>query len=307
MAGRAPALLLLYLFLSLLVQALPAVNPSTPSQPKSSSSSTPSLSGFAILDPKPNTVWLTESLPTVAWDKSPFPEGATVDIALLHRERKESTLLRRYVPARIGSTMVNLRPDLRPGTYALLITVFKDRSTTVLARSLVQTITVVVDDNDDEKVDTTTTSSSASSPSDNNNNNDKDDDDAEKTLSVIGSSSTLYAHEQLALNYQPKNSVVVRAPYTLGWTIPAPLKRAKHAKVDILLVDDKTTDDVVAVVATRMNAHAGFTYVNLPDTVPRGRYRLKIEMYGKGRRFVGYTSNFNVRESAMSPRNVRKA
>ncbi|KAF9972662.1 hypothetical protein BGZ73_004198 [Actinomortierella ambigua] len=305
MAGRASTLLLLYLVFTALVHALPAISPSTHSRPKS----TPSLPSFTILDPKPNTVWVAESLPTVVWDKTSFPEGATMDIALLSHERKESTLLRRYVPARIGSTMINLRPDLRPGTYAILITVFKDRSTTVIARSLVKTITIVADENNDEVIEPSAPASASPTPtsSDNDNDNDSLGERDEEPLDIIGSSSALYSHEQLALNYQPTGSVVVRAPYTLGWSIPAPLKKVKNAKVDILLVEEKSTDEVVAVVATRMNAHTGFMYVVLPDTVSRGRYRIKIEMYGKGRRFVGYTSNFTVRESAMSPRNARKA
>ncbi|KAG0235338.1 hypothetical protein BGW41_000832 [Actinomortierella wolfii] len=298
MAGRPSALLVflsLFLFLSVLTHALPAVNPTTSTDSKTPSST---LSDFAILAPKPDTLWISESLPTVSWDKSSFPEGSTVDIALLSYERKESTLLRRYVPARLGSTMVNLRPDLRPGTYALLITAFKDRSTTVLGRSLVQSIIIVEDESEDEVVNPPPSSSSSGGD---------ESHQLEKTESSLVSSSSPSAHEQIALNYQPTASVVVRAPYTLGWSIPAPLKSVKNAKVDILLVSDKKTDNTVAVIATRMNAHAGFMYVNLPDIVPKGRYRIKIEMYGKGRRFVGYTSSFSVRESAMSPRNIRKA
>ncbi|KAG0234685.1 hypothetical protein BGW42_006305 [Actinomortierella wolfii] len=304
MAGRPSALLVfLFLFLSVLAHALPTVNPTTTSTDSKTPSNT--LSDFAILAPKPDTLWISESLPTVSWDKSSFPEGSTVDIALLSYERKESTLLRRYVPARLGSTMVNLRPDLRPGTYALLITAFKDRSTTVLGRSLVQSIIIVEDESEDEVVNPPPSSSSSSVTSRNNDGGDESHQ-LEKTESSLVSSSPS-AHEQIALNYQPTASVVVRAPYTLGWSIPAPLKSVKNAKVDILLVSDKKTDNTVAVIATRMNAHAGFMYVNLPDIVPKGRYRIKIEMYGKGRRFVGYTSSFSVRESAMSPRNIRKA
>ncbi|KAG0086130.1 hypothetical protein BGZ92_008380 [Podila epicladia] len=100
-----------------------------------------------------------------------------------------------------------------------------------------------------------------------------------------------------------KSNLVLRAPYTVGWTIPKPLEGAK-SRVNILLVsrDAREGDKTVRVLATNIDAQVGFMYVFLPDDVPLKAYHIKIEIVGKGRKFSGYTHKFFTSLPAFSSR-----
>lgn len=259
--------------------------------------SKPSLFRFPINTPKMDTLWLIDSLPQVSWDTAEMPEGSTMDIALLHHAKKQSILLRRYVPTRLGSTLVNLAPELQPGTYSLLLTVFKGRTSTVVGRSLVQSIILIedisVDPEQDDEVPETTPAAS----------NDKKKVKEDEFLFKKQKTQAIQETEQVVLTHQPtKGNLVLRAPYTVGWTIPKPIEGAK-ARVNILLVSrDAEGDKTVRVLATNIDAQVGFMYVFLPEDVPLKAYSIKIEIVGKGRKFSGYTHKFMTSLPAFSSR-----
>ncbi|KAF9387701.1 hypothetical protein CPB97_002225 [Podila verticillata] len=259
--------------------------------------SKPSLFRFPISTPKMDTLWLIDSLPHVSWDTAEMPEGSTMDIALLHHAKKQSILLRRYVPTRLGSTLVNLGPELQPGTYSLLLTVFKGRTSTVVGRSLVQSIILIEDisvdpEQEDEVPETNPVAS-----------NDKKKVKEDEFLFKKQKTQAIQETEQVVLTHQPtKGNLVLRAPYTVGWTTPKPLEGVK-ARVNILLVSrDAEGDKTVRVLATNIDAQVGFMYVFLPEDVPLKAYSIKIEIVGKGRKFSGYTHKFMTSLPAFSSR-----
>ncbi|KAG0334563.1 hypothetical protein BG004_000355 [Podila humilis] len=264
-----------------------------------------------------DTLWLIDSLPQVSWDTTDIPDGSTLDIALLHHAKKESILLRRYVPARLGSTLVNLGPELKPGTYSLLLTVFKGRTSTVVARAMVQSLILIEDvsiDPEQESVDqkitsplttTTTTTSTTASPATAPVSSSREEEQEEQEEGVQDEflfkkwqSTAIQETEQLQLTHQPtKNTLVLKAPYTVGWTIPKALEGSRKSRVNILLVSKDNTgvaqkDQVVKILATNIDAKVGFMYVFLPEDTPLKSYHIKIEIYGKGRKFSGYTHKF---------------
>ncbi|KAG0048263.1 hypothetical protein BGZ83_006770 [Gryganskiella cystojenkinii] len=309
------ALVLLFSLLTT-VYALPTPQKSESSTTTTTSSPTVPFR-FDVSNPEMDTLWLVDSLPTVTWDTSLMPQGSTMDIALLHHEKRQSILLRRYVPTQAGSTLVNLRPEVVPGTYSLLMTVFKGRSSTVLGRSLVQSLIVVddeaVDPERDQEEETVSTVVKEQIDSATNVVELTEQDQETSTLATPAELTFKRKHhrqpivedqEVIQLTHQPtKGNLVLRAPYTVGWTIPKALEKARHARVQLLLVSIKT-DEVVRVLATNIDAQAGFMYVFLPEDTPIESYRIKVEIVGKGRKFSGFTHGFRTSLPAFSKRQL---
>ncbi|KAG0244218.1 hypothetical protein B0O80DRAFT_242982 [Mortierella sp. GBAus27b] len=274
--------LFLLAFLATLINALPTTQPPSKASPFR----------FEITAPVVDTLWLVDSLPTVSWDTTQMPEGSTLDIALLHHEKKQSILLRRYVPSHSGAALVNLLPEVVPGTYSLLLTVYKGRTSTVVGRSLVQSVILVEEEGTDPEQETVQRTDSKTPAEDNG-----DQKSAPRKTEMTEFSfkkknqNAIQESEQVKLTHQPtRGNVVLRAPYTVGWTIPKALKNARHVRVNILLVS--RSDEVVRTLATNVDAKAGFMYVFLPEDVPLGMYSIKIEIIGKGRKFTGRTHKF---------------
>ncbi|KAG0327879.1 hypothetical protein BGZ99_006684 [Dissophora globulifera] len=294
------AFFLLAVLATLTTDALPAPQlPPVPSQPFR----------FDVSTPLTDTLWLVDSLPTVAWDTALMPEGSTLDIALLHHEKKQSILLRRYVPARVGFAAVNLRPEITPGTYSLLLTVFKGRTSTVIGRSFVQSIILVDDESIDPEEEAIRLLNPTTVDADLNNSNEETKEIVKTVPHTPGWSEFSFKRkhqnaiqdtEVLQLTHQPKGNLVLRAPYTIGWTIPKALENARRARVNLLLVDRK--DQIVRILATNIDAKAGFIYVFLPEDTPLQRYQIKVEIIGKGRKFSGYTHTFFTSLPAFSAR-----
>ncbi|KAG0365780.1 hypothetical protein BC939DRAFT_506622 [Gamsiella multidivaricata] len=235
---------------------------------------------FTVSSPELDAVWLVNSLPTVSWDATQMPEGSTLDIALLHHAKKESILLRRYVPARRASIPVNLRPEIVPGTYSLLLTVYNGRTSSVIGRSLVQSLILVSDESVDPEQEILSPSKSEA---------------YNNSLNVVQES------ELVRLTHQPmRGTLVLSAPYTLGWTIPKALEGERHVRVNILLVSPE--DEVVRTLATNIDAKVGFIYVLLPKDIPLTKYQIKVEIIGSGRKFLGYTLSFQTTLPAFSAR-----
>ncbi|KAF8930924.1 hypothetical protein EDD21DRAFT_386287 [Dissophora ornata] len=285
------ACLLLALLAAFCVNALPA--------PQLSSKPLPFR--FDVSTPLTDTLWLVDSLPVVSWDTLQMPEGSTMDIALLNHERKESILLRRYVPTRRGSALVNLRPEIKTGTYSLLLTVYKGRTSTVIGRSLVQSVILVDNEGIDPELETVRHLGSFETI---------DDKEKETVLSKPELAefnfkkkhqNAIQETEVVELTHQPKTNLVLLAPYTIGWTIPKALETARRARVNLLLVNRKK--EVVRVLATNIDAKAGFIYVFLPEDIPLQMYQIKVEIIGKGRKFSGLTHKFDTSLPAFSPRN----
>ncbi|GJJ78458.1 hypothetical protein EMPS_10817 [Entomortierella parvispora] len=316
--------LILFIALVATVHALPTPQPprqhsehdNTPASPPADT-----IFRFDVSNPEMDTLWLVDSLPTVSWDTSAMPVGSTMDIALLHHEKKQSILLRRYVPTQVGSTLVNLRPEILPGTYSLLLTVFKGRSSTVLGRAMIQSLIVVedeaIDPEQQETVDPMVQEPSTATldliEQDHEVSTPPSDNVVLTTPTHKTSEMSEFAFrrkvraavedkEELHLTHQPtKGNLVLRAPYTVGWTIPKALEKARHARVQLLLVSNKS-DEVVRVLATNVDAKAGFMYVFLPEDTPIQMYRIKVEIVGKGRKFSGYTHKFYTSQPAFSKR-----
>ncbi|KAF9356495.1 hypothetical protein BGX26_005187 [Mortierella sp. AD094] len=269
---------LLLLLLATTINALPA--PKTPSKQQLPFR-------FEVSSPKMDTVWMVDSLPRISWDVAEMPEKSTMDIALLNHERKESILLRRYVPTRLGSTLVNLRPEITPGTYSLLLTVYKGRTSTVIGRSLIQSLILI----DDEAVDPEQEMLFH-----------LDTSNVEKKEStVFKKQDAVQESELVELTHQPtKGNLVLRAPYTVGWTIPKALEGVRNVRVNLLLVNRK--DETVRTLVSNIDAKTGFTYVFLPEDTPIEMYQIKVEIIGKGRKFSGYTHRFFTSLPAFSAR-----
>ncbi|KAF9905961.1 hypothetical protein BX616_000866 [Lobosporangium transversale] len=263
---------------------------------------------FEVSSPKTDSLWPVDSLPTISWDATQMPQGSTMDIALLHYEKKQSYLLRRYVPARLGSTLVNLQPELKSGTYSLLLTVYKGRTSSVVGRSLVHGIILSEDEAVDAEQETLRIIS--------NKDQEIEDNNEENTAESLTTSETpellLKANKQrqrmivqetelVELTHEPtKGNLVLRAPYTIGWTIPKAIEGARRIRVNLLLVS--RDDEVVRVLATNIDAKTGFLYVFLPADIPLQMYRIKVEIIGKGRKFTGYTHKFHTSLPAFSAR-----
>ncbi|KAF9351096.1 hypothetical protein BGX26_010811, partial [Mortierella sp. AD094] len=253
---------------------------------------------FDITSPKVNTEWLTDSLPAVSWDASLMPKGSTMDVALLQHAKKRSILLRRYIPAQQGTMHVNLSPEIEPGTYSLLLTVYKGRTSTVIARAFVTSLLVV---DEVQKVVQSTDTSSLNFQGRLTNILDSPTKDSKiETLHFKKDlQDAVLDDEPVQLtNESGGHSLVLMAPYTIGWTIPKALKRVPRTHVNILLVSRDSDLDgsvkVVRVLRTNIDARAGFQFVFLPKDIPRkDLYQISIEIYGNGRKFVGYTHQFS--------------
>ncbi|KAF9584652.1 hypothetical protein BGW38_005718 [Lunasporangiospora selenospora] len=287
------ALLLLAILFTLSTHALPTPRPLSAPAPSK-------LARFTTTSPRIDTVWLIDSLPQVAWDQSSLPEGATLDITLVHPDR-DPIVLRRYVPASKGSTLVNVPPTISAGTYSLLLTAFSGRSTSLVANSVVHSVILIEDEDVDPEQETPLRISDNSKTSTTPKSTPKDTDDEfsfkkQHQNAVLGT-------EQVQLTHQPtKSTLVLRAPYTVGWSIPKPLEHARHVRVNLKLV---TADDkVTTVLATNVDAKSGFMYVHLPADVPLQSYRIKVEVMGKGRKFVGYTNRFRTSLPAFASRST---
>ncbi|KAF9573408.1 hypothetical protein EC968_008590 [Mortierella alpina] len=286
------ACLVLAVFATLTANALPTPRDSTASQTEPFR--------FDVKAPQMDTLWLIDSLPTVSWDPTVMPEGSSMDIALLCHEKKQSILLHRYVPTRLGKTLVSVAPTVAPGTYSLLLTVFKGRTSTVLGRSLVQSLILVNDegtDPEDEVLRTTSTEPSVEAPK-----NVEDKVELSEFSFKKQYQNAVEESEQVLLTHQPlKGNLVLRAPYTVGWTIPKDLENARHVRVNLLLVSSRS-HEVVKVLATNIDARVGFQYVFLPEDTPLAQYQIKVEIIGKGRKFSGYTHGFHTSLPAFSAR-----
>ncbi|KAF9114584.1 hypothetical protein BGX27_010467 [Mortierella sp. AM989] len=248
---------------------------------------------FEVSAPKVDTVWTVDTLPTVSWDVSEMPEKSTMDIALLHHERKESILLRRYVPTRLGSTLINLRPETAPGTYSLLLTVYKGRTSTVIGRTLVHNL-ILMNDPEQELLFLLNTAGEDKIE-------EEDIPTVESEPVVLKKLNAIQESELVELTHQPtKGNLVLRAPYTVGWTIPKALKDVHHVRVNLLLVN--RMDESVRTLASNIDAKAAFMYVFLPEDIPLQTYRIKVEIIGNGRKFSGYTHRFHTSLPAFSAR-----
>ncbi|KAI1317230.1 hypothetical protein EDD11_008822 [Mortierella claussenii] len=285
---RTLACLLLAILAIFSVNALP-----TPQQP----SSKLEPFRFQVSSPQMDSLWLVNSLPVISWDTALMPEGSTMDIALLHHAKKQSILLRRYVSTRLGSTSVNLRPEITAGTYSLLLTVYKGRTSTVIGRSLVNSIIMIEDEGFDPERE-------AVRPI---HNVEKDVQEETSSTNVLSSfpykngQNIIQETEVVQLTHQPqKGNLVLLAPYTVGWTIPKALENARHIRVNLILVSPQ--DEVVRALATNIDAKAGFIYVFLPEDIPLKMYKIKVEIVGKGRKFSGYTHKFLTSLPAFSAR-----
>ncbi|CAO3574646.1 unnamed protein product [Mortierella alpina] len=286
------AWLVLALLATFTVNALPT--------PKESPASQTEPFRFDVKAPKMDTLWLIDSLPIVSWDPTVMPEGSSMDIALLCHEKKQSILLHRYVPTRLGKTLVSVSPTIAPGTYSLLLTVFKGRTSTVLGRSLVQSLILVNDESTDPEDEVLRTTSTEPAVGDSKNVEDKVE------LSEFSFKkqyqNAVEESEQVLLTHQPlKGNLVLRAPYTVGWTIPKDLENARRVRVNLLLVSSRS-HEIAKVLATNIDARVGFQYVFLPEDTPLAQYQIKVEIIGKGRKFSGYTHGFHTSLPAFSAR-----
>ncbi|KAF9432895.1 hypothetical protein BGZ76_010177, partial [Entomortierella beljakovae] len=230
---------------------------------------------FGVSSPKVDTIWMVDSLPTVSWDISDMPKKSTMDIALLHHERMESVLLRRYVPTQLGSTLVNLQPDIVPGTYSLLLTVYNGRTSTVIGRSLVQSLIIVQDEAVDPEQEILFSFGGS-----------KIEDKGQDDSIMIKKENLVQDPEVVELTHEPtKGNLVLRAPYTVGWTVPKSLEGVRNVRVNIQLVNRR--DEHVRTLATNIDAKIGFLYVFLPEDIPIQSYKMKVEIIGNGRKFSG--------------------
>ena len=261
-----------------------------------------------VNSPVDGATWEVGSLRSVSWDSSLMAENSTIDAALMHHEMKQAFLLRRYVLAQSGSCSLNLPPEVTPGTYSLLLTVYKKRTTTVLGRSLVSVIHIV-----DKRVLRTLSRVQASSvPADaslQGQNDTRDDRALLQPTAAIQSKSqgrdwslknTVVDQEKIHIINESGGKVRVRrAPYTLGWEVPKALRDVPNVRADILLVESghKQADSdrkVERALVTNLSAHAGFHIVLLPmDLLSPVKYRLQIVISGAGRTFVGYSRAFS--------------
>ncbi|KAG0206191.1 hypothetical protein BGX28_002326 [Mortierella sp. GBA30] len=260
---------------------------------------------FDVKAPQMDTLWLIDSLPVVSWDTSLMPENTTMDIALLCHEKKQSILLHRYVPTLQGKTLVNIAPSITPGTYSLLLTVFKGRTSTVLGRSLVQSM-ILIDhegtDPEEEEILRTTASTEPSTTLENEKNVVVRKPELSEFAFKKQNRNAVEQIEQVKLTHQPiKHNLVLRAPYTIGWTIPQALERARRVRVNLILVSART-HEVVRILETNIDARVGFKYVLLPEDVPLKNYQIKVEIVGKRRKFAGYTHEFLTSLPAFSAR-----
>ncbi|KAF9999532.1 hypothetical protein BGZ65_005133 [Modicella reniformis] len=182
-----------------------------------------------------------------------MPESSTLDIALVQREMKKAILLRRHVSARLASTQVNLGPEIEPGTYSLLLTVYRGRSSTVPGVIRVKRGILAL----------MASKHQVTSP-------------------VVSINSTSRRSSRTRFS---KTSLFT--PHTIGWTVPKALDKVPHALVNIALVsNEKGSDDsalakVVRVLAANVDARAGFQICVSAKDIPRGRiFQLRIEMSG---------------------------
>ncbi|KAG0047311.1 hypothetical protein BGZ83_007626 [Gryganskiella cystojenkinii] len=278
---------------------------------------------FNINTPATYTHWFVNSLPTISWDSTVMPKGSTLDIQLMNHEQKEGLYLSRYVPAGLGSTKVNLRPEIVPGTYSLILTVYRSRSNEVLGRSLVQPLRILVETerSEPEASSTTTTSSSSASSSTavlatrKHSRQDSSSSSsllAKKFVSRRDPNRFFFTKEfrtaelesePVSLTYPNRaTTMILMAPYTMKWVVPEPLKDDTEAKVNILVMsEDKKTlkTEVAGVLAANVNAKAGFEILFLPrDLSSKEWYFIQVEVFGRGRKFVGRTQAFKTRPSA---------
>ncbi|KAG0366012.1 hypothetical protein BGZ54_005947 [Gamsiella multidivaricata] len=229
-----------------------------------------------------------------------------MDIALMQLSKNQSTILRRYVPTHLGSTQINLRPEIAPGAYSLLLTVYKGRTSTVLSRSLVSKLFVV---EESQQVDSDTHPPSESVI--------KNPINTVELLRELKQDKGAGAEDQfhfrkefqdVILDDEPLQLVhesggealVMMSPYTIGWSVPKIFEKVPQTKVNILLVsnedgsEDSTKAEVQRVLAANLDARTGFYIVILPRDIPRrDHYQVRVEIYGNGRKVVGYTHRFS--------------
>ncbi|CAO3565053.1 unnamed protein product [Mortierella alpina] len=267
-------------------------------------------SRFMVNSPVDGATWGVGSLRSIYWDSSLMPEDSTIDVAMMHHEQKQSLLVRRYVLARPGSCCLSLPPEVMPGTYSLLLTVYKNRTTVVLGRSLVPIIYIV-----DKSALKTPPRAQGPPPAVSTGTSSQDRKEArdERTMlspsAVISSESGGVVSDQetiRVINEAGGKVRVRRAPYTFGWTVPNALRDVPRARADILLVKSghpsaESDRTVERALATNLNAHSGFYVVLLPmDLRSEEEYQLKIVISGAGRRFVGFSRAFTTTPPAFA-------
>ncbi|GJJ71883.1 hypothetical protein EMPS_04240 [Entomortierella parvispora] len=282
---------------------------------------------FTVNSPTIRSQWLVNTLPIISWDPSSMPVGSTLDIQLLSHDQKSSVYLSRYVPAGSGSVRVNLRPDFIPGTYTLRLIVYKGRSTTILGRSTVHPLRIMVEsdvsENDNTPSSPETSSPSISTPSLSTTLASRKQsrhilasaDKSETKLELQNrfyftkeSRDAVLESEPVSVDYSSSSSsMVLMAPYTIRWQLPVALQDVseEEAKVNILvMVRDKDTQkmpEVAAVLAANVSAKAGFELLFLPrDLSPTKWYYIQVEVFGRGRKFIGRTQAFKTRSSALT-------
>ncbi|KAF9576662.1 hypothetical protein EC968_007010 [Mortierella alpina] len=208
-----------------------------------------------------------------------MPEGSTIDAALMNHAEKQPFLVRRYASAQSGSCYLNLPPEVTPGTYSLLLTVYKKRTAVVLGRSLVPVIQVV-NNKGVLKVPRQVQTPSLATLAGTSSQDHIEPHDERRTLlqpsAAVKSKfdgtdgswlNTALDPEKIHVVHEAGGKVRVRrTPYTFGWTLPEVLQEVPHARADILLVKTNSERTVERVLATNLNAHAGFHVVFLPMT-----------------------------------------
>ncbi|ORZ27857.1 hypothetical protein BCR41DRAFT_367412 [Lobosporangium transversale] len=141
------------------------------------------------------------------------------------------------------------------------------------------------------------------------------------------SNEAMLVKKSLRLDYESGgHSMVLMAPYMVGWTIPPELRSALHTRVNILLVtnkrdvnyngrqgdngssnkDNSLKAEIVRILAANLDARARPHFVFSPKDLSRGKnyiYHIQIEMYGGGKKFIGHTHRFTtqLRAFAMDP------
>ncbi|KAF9291502.1 hypothetical protein BGZ68_003707 [Mortierella alpina] len=244
-----------------------------------------------------------------------MPEGSTIDAALMRHEMKQSFLVRCYTLAQTGSCSLNLPPEVKPGTYSLLLTVYEKRTATVLGRSLVPMIHIA--ERGLPKTSRQVQASSPAVPASRNPQGRKDTRDERallQPLAAIKSKSdgtaassnlnTALDQEKIHLINETGGKVRVRrAPYTFGWKVPDALRDVPNARADIFLVKsgNHPAGTVERALTTNLSAHAEFHVVQLPmDLVSQVEYRLQIVISGAGRTFVGSSRAFTTTPPAFA-------
>lgn len=184
------------------------------------------------------------------------------------------------------------------GAYSLLLIVYKGRTPTILARAFVTSLYIIGDNNQDDiqsnEVPTPDIARTQTSSS-------KQVHIKTFHFKKEAQDATL-ENEPIELNYESGgSSLVMMAPYTIGWAIPKALKDVMDTRANILLVSEDSNSDIIRALKTNIDARAGFHFVFIPSDVPLNKlYRIRIEIFGDNRKFVGHTHKFTTKLPAFA-------